>query len=404
MKRSRRIMGNEKDIVFQKSPENVFNIRGNGKPSSVLATPRYFKGLDGLRTLAFLSVFFAHSFYSEVPAIADNSIVLFLRTIGHKGIYGVNFFFVLSGFLITYLLLLEIKAEGRISIRNFYIRRVLRIWPLYYLVVLIGFFVFPFVKKMLGGEITGQEHLLFYLLLINNYDTVPDSAVLGVLWSIAIEEQFYLVWPVIFRFVRVQHLKYVMIAIIVISSAWRMTPYYGYQDTLSCISDMAIGGLGAYWISFNNKVLSFIRSLKKFYVVLIYIAGLTLIYTGAIHSEQLRWLERDVFALFFLFVILEQIYCNNSFFKIEKIRTLTSLGKYTYGLYMLHFTAIYIVARVFKSFISPSLFHTLISETLLSLALSLILAYLSYTYFEKYFLRKKERFSMPLKKEVASLP
>lgn len=393
-----------KDIAFKSSTANVVGVKGDGKLTFGTTAPRYFKGLDGLRTLAFLSVFFAHSFYSEVPAIAGNSLVLFLREIGHKGIYGVNFFFVLSGFLITYLLLLEIMDEGKISIRNFYIRRVLRIWPLYYLIVFIGFLIFPFIKKMLGGEITGHEHLLYYLFFINNYDTVPDSAVLGVLWSIAIEEQFYLVWPIIFRVVRVQNLKYVMVAIIVISSAWRMTPYSGYQDTLSCISDMAIGGLGAYWVCFNTRILTFVKSLKRLHVVATYIVGLTLIYTGILHNEQLKWLERDVFAAFFLFVILEQIYCHNSFFKIEKIKALTSIGKYTYGLYMLHFTAIYIVARLFKSLVHPALFHTIISETVISLTLSLVLAYLSYTYFEKYFLRQKERFSIQLKKEVASLP
>jgi peptidoglycan/LPS O-acetylase OafA/YrhL len=157
---------------------------------------------------------------------------------------------------------------------------------------------------------------------------------------------------------------------------------------------MAIGGLGAYWICYNSSFLFFIRSLKKLYVVAIYFVGLVLIYSGAIHSEQFRWLERDVFAAFFLFVILEQIYCNNSFIKIEKVKILTSLGKYTYSLYMLHFSAIYIVARLFKSFVHPNLFHTVISETIASFLFSLVLAYLSYNYYERYFLRMKEKYSM----------
>src|SRR5205085_9627779 len=112
-----------------------------------------------------------------------------------NGNLGVNFFFVLSGFLITYLLIEEKKLTGKIHIGNFWIRRILRIWPLYFACVFIGFVLFPFAKHMAGGTSAETADPWYYLAFINNFDYIkkglPDSPGLGVLWSVAIEEQFY---------------------------------------------------------------------------------------------------------------------------------------------------------------------------------------------------------------------
>ena len=103
----------------------------------------YFPNLDGLRFFAFLAVFLAHSFYSESEEITELAVYKVFRSVGHLGMFGVNFFFVLSGFLITYLLIIEKKEYKNVNIPAFYVRRVLRIWPLYYLVILIGFMAVP---------------------------------------------------------------------------------------------------------------------------------------------------------------------------------------------------------------------------------------------------------------------
>src|SRR5690606_19427107 len=109
-----------------------------------------------------------------------------------NGNLGVNFFFVLSGFLITYLLLIEMQLRGRINIGSFYIRRALRIWPLFYFCVAFGFIAFPFFKSMLGEIPNESANVVSYLFFLNNFDFIknpPDSSVLSVLWSVAIEEQ-----------------------------------------------------------------------------------------------------------------------------------------------------------------------------------------------------------------------
>jgi peptidoglycan/LPS O-acetylase OafA/YrhL len=177
----------------------------------------YFPNLDGLRFFAFLAVFFAHSFWAEFDYIRNNEAFILLKHIAYTGVLGVNFFFVLSGFLITYLLLEEQANSNKIDILAFYIRRILKIWPLYYLVVFIGFVVVPTVQSLLGQPTPEKGHLIYYLAFIGNFDVKPTSAVLGVLWSIAVEEQFYLVWPIIFSLTSPRFYKFLFPLIIAIS-------------------------------------------------------------------------------------------------------------------------------------------------------------------------------------------
>ncbi|MBK9047445.1 MAG: acyltransferase [Bacteroidetes bacterium] len=110
----------------------------------------YFENLDGLRFLCFLSVFFFHSFHTEYDFIKDNPVYTFIKKdLFGNGNLGVNFFFVLSGFLITFLLIEEKKLNRQIDLRNFWIRRILRIWPLFYFCVFFGFVMFPMIKEFL---------------------------------------------------------------------------------------------------------------------------------------------------------------------------------------------------------------------------------------------------------------
>src|SRR5262249_30263700 len=123
------------------------------------------------------------------------------RALRENGGYGVQLFFILSGYLITALLLREEARYGRIALRAFWIRRILRIWPLYYLVVLIGFFLLPGLDGQLGTSghrALLQAHLLPFLGFVGNWSMAlirPAPDWLSVLWSVCVEEQFYLVVP-----------------------------------------------------------------------------------------------------------------------------------------------------------------------------------------------------------------
>src|SRR5689334_17080134 len=109
----------------------------------MLIRPRvYFENLDALRYLCFLSVFMFHSMHTTEVQVISNPIYQFIKfRIFGNGNLAVNCFFVLSGFLITYLLLEERNFFGKISISKFWLRRVLRIWPLFFVCVFAGFYV-----------------------------------------------------------------------------------------------------------------------------------------------------------------------------------------------------------------------------------------------------------------------
>ena len=145
----------------------------------------FFPNLDGLRFFCFLSVFLYHSFtpfYKEIKETALYNTVDFLF---RNGNLGVNFFFVLSGFLITYLLFVEREKLGKIDIPAFYVRRILRIWPLFFLCVIFGFVLFPYLKGFFGETSNETARPLYYFFFLNNFDFiqrgVPDSSTLGVL-------------------------------------------------------------------------------------------------------------------------------------------------------------------------------------------------------------------------------
>ena len=126
-----------------------------------------------------------------------------------NGGYGVQLFFILSGYLITTLLLREEARYGRIALRAFWIRRILRIWPLYYLIVVIGFFVLPPLRASLHAHRTISRmlkiHLLAVPLFLGNWSMAlitPDPVRrLSVLWSVCVEEQFYLIVPLLIALV-----------------------------------------------------------------------------------------------------------------------------------------------------------------------------------------------------------
>ncbi len=148
----------------------------------------HFPSLDGVRCLAILAVVWHHADGPMPMAAAFFS----------RGYLGVDLFFVLSGFLITTILLREHERTGSISLRDFYIRRTLRIFPLYYAFLLL--LLVQFVVK--GGEQLAAylKVLPAYLLYVTNWlpDGAPDIFERG--WSLAVEEQFYLVWPTLLLF------------------------------------------------------------------------------------------------------------------------------------------------------------------------------------------------------------
>ncbi len=375
-----------------------------------LTVNNYFENLDGLRFFCFLSVFLFHSFHSDDAGIKASPLYHFFKVILFgNGFLGVNFFFVLSGFLITYLLIKEKKANTNIQIVRFWIRRILRIWPLYFACVLYGFVIFPYTKMLAGAVPNETANIWYYLGFISNFDYIhkglPDATGLGVLWSVSIEEQFYLVWPIILSFFAVKKFWIPLLLILTGSLVFRAlndVPILHEMHTLSCIGDMALGGMGAWLILESGYFKTKIEVLPKWFIITIYIAfAFVFLYRDEflLSSYWLRIFERLIISGIMLMIILEQCFAKNSFYKMSSFKISSRLGLVTYGLYCIHFIIISIIVGITKKLgINRQVWQVVFMEPAISLLITIPVCLLSYHYFEKPFLKLKEKFSF--KKEI----
>ncbi len=365
----------------------------------------YFENLDAIRFLCFLSVFFHHSFYTELEHIKGNEWYSFIKhDIFRNGNLGVNFFFVLSGFLITYLLLEEKKLKTQISIPKFWMRRVLRIWPLFYFCVFFGFIVFPQIKLFFGEASMETANPLMYISFLNNFDIInsglPDSSMLGIVWSIAIEEQFYLVWPIFIYFIPFRRLWILFISLIGISLVY--SSFYTYHDlnfeyhTLSCMSDLTIGATAAWLVLISKKFKEHIINLNRTTILFIYVGFISFYFFRdefIINIPYTHTIERLLISLFIVYIILEQVFSKNSILKMGRFKRLNKLGQISYGLYCLHFIGILIANKITKMVgINNELWQIVLIETSLALTISIIISKISYRFFESPFLNLKTKF------------
>ena len=377
----------------------------------------FFPNLDGLRFISFFVVFLYHGHLSIFSYLTDAQpgVYKVIEFICRNGNLGVNFFFVLSGFLITYLLIKEKEFTGTIHVRNFYVRRILRIWPLYYLCVVVGFIGFALLKKMSGEPIVENANPWYYTFFAANFDIMhtwpekPDALLLSVLWSVAVEEQFYLTWPLILRFIPLRGYKYVFPAIMLLSLVFRAFNTgdndhefaVRYFHTFSVIGDMALGGLFAYFVSYENRFKLFVTNISRPMLVLLY----TLTVAITLFKDQIFVpgvpviFERIVIAFLFGMIILEQNYAKRSLFKMSNFKIMSKLGIYTYGLYCLHFLGLYFAIKVMNALhLNGSETWVSLSMMLLALVLSIVISLLSYHLFEKWFLKFKDKFAFIVKK------
>ncbi len=361
-----------------------------------------FPGLNGVRFVAAFLVIVDHTelfkSYLGYPTLWSNSYSAYL------GAYGVSIFFVLSGFLITYLLLEE-QQETPIRIRHFYLRRILRIWPLYYLILVLGFFVIPhmdFFQVPIYSRDMGDSlpRLLLFLGLAANVAFVylPTVPFANVLWSVAVEEQFYLFWPHVVRIKR--KLLWIMLALLAGYLALKF--YAGSLDRQfellvirTRFSAMIIGGIGAYLV-FNQKgVIQFLHSrvLQVVLLVLFVCMGM-----DWIDFKSFTWIQDELISLVVCGLIINIATNPMSLLSLEN-RVFAYFGKLSYGLYVYHLFAVVLVLEVIPVVIDFQALPDWIGYPLTLgtiLGLTTGISHLSYRYFESYFLKKKVKFSTVL--------
>jgi len=367
----------------------------------------YFENLDALRFIAFFMVYISHGFNPILNISYPESYLLNL--LDGMGGQGVSVFFVLSGFLITYLILQEIRINGRLDIKAFYIRRTLRIWPLFYIVLFHGFVFYPLINSLFSNDISfcGIPSLNF--IFLNNFDVLHQllnkescyNSYYTITWSVAIEEQFYLIWPLFFYLFSPKKFIHFFVLILSANLLFRViyagNAYISYFHTMGVMGDLALGGLSAYLILNSDQFKLFFEKLENRFRIIIYFFGiLVFLHRNYIFSfEYALVLKRLTLTLFYAFLILDQNFSKSTLFKLKKLRFMGYLGKYTYGLYLLHPMAILYVKNVLDKLgvVYQSAVFGAIIVAIFGLMLSFLLSYISYHYFESYFLRLKTRFA-----------
>ncbi len=311
--------------------------------------------------------------------------------INHMGGEGVRFFFVLSGFLITWLLCAEIQQKGKINIGHFYIRRALRIWPAYYAVTITGLFILPHVAPMFSAHANKAMVLTF----LSNFDLIncrlakiEYPVTLGLTWSVSVEEQFYLVWPLLLTLIVGN--RYVFYAttlcIVVLGFAFRWAHIdvweLSFLHTVPNLSYLMIGSMAAYYMRHGSGGSRLIAGLSR------YRAGLFAIWVFCFFTREMPQLSYPVALLTpVLYVLLILLVSFGQVPFMDRLTTLRKLGKYTYGMYLYHMTAVVFTTILFTNKANSFLIMGV------AYAVTLAMAYISYQYFEKRFLKLKEKFN-----------
>jgi peptidoglycan/LPS O-acetylase OafA/YrhL len=220
------------------------NLVAQTVPNAALVRPRAFvhlRELDGVRGLAALMVFFHHVCFTSIPAGDWSWPVRLLRALSAQGSYGVDLFFALSGFLITSLL---IEARARPAYyRDFYWKRTLRILPLYLLCLLGVLLVVP----------GSRDYVILSALFLSNFAQVLHVQGAGPFWTLAIEEQFYLLWPTVVRRLGIDALRHCALAIgggaILLRLIAALFGHRDYYFTFFHCDGLAWGAYLACWFS-----------------------------------------------------------------------------------------------------------------------------------------------------------
>ncbi len=350
----------------------------------------YLPGLNGIRAIAAMAVIITHINnrleYYGIP----NAPLLDIAS------YGVTIFFTLSGFLITFLLLKELEKTNTIDVKKFYMRRVLRIWPLYYVYLIIVVF--------LNGISNIQWPMLFYFLIIPNFknsfvgvlNTVVGDRIMtfmvGHYWSLGVEEQFYAFWVLIVKktknllpFLVLFPLAFIFLKLTlrIFNAHYNILVFVNYTR-FGCL---VIGALGAYLFFKNDNKIKVLNS--KWIEVL---AWLFFVIVAANKFHITSIIDHEIISIFTLIIIFNQVNNPNRIISLEN-RLFDYLGKISFGLYVYNPLVIYLMAKVFNLFIIENIIIRQLLIYFVVILSIILVAHISYNYFEKRFLKLKTKYT-----------
>lgn len=352
----------------------------------------HLKGLDSLRAIAAIVVLIGHIELLKSMFGIDSLVeVPFIKETG--GHVAVVLFFVLSGFLITTLLLQEKENTQKIGLKNFYVRRILRVWPLYFIIL---------ACSVLFVNYSPQGITLVLSLAI--FPNIAEAFYLGwagspQIWSIGAEEQFYLGWPLLMKYCKKRMMLILIILFVGISALPLIAVFVGDQfkidgktmDYVSRIFNlakfncMAVGGIFAVIALKHEQLKNFLN--MKIFVIVSIIASFSL-WFGGISFDPFN---NEVYAILFGLLIFNLSYSKNIPSSVD-IAPMRFLGKISYGMYMYHWIIISMILHNFPVFHQ----NTNMSNVLLYVCVfgvTIIVSSLSYYLIEQRLLKLKDKFN-----------
>ncbi len=304
---------------------------------------------------------------------------------------GVMLFFVLSGFIITWLLVREQEATGGIDRPAFYMRRVLRIWPVYFLVLLVSGLLFPFTP--------GWDTLLLCAAGLPNIAKAFDIGweASPQIWSIGVEEQFYLLWPWVLpalpkRWVVPSLLGFFLVWTVLpimvdhalsdipVDTGWRRVAYLFFYGAK--FNSMALGGVLGYLFATKHPVLRWLASPVVAYgsAVLAFVPWFT--------GHTWPWFQDEVYSVLFAFVVLNA--ASGQYPRSLDHGPLDLLGRISYGFYMYHWIALLLIMSVLDHTRGMMRYDLLLYGGVFGF--TILVSWLSYIGPERYFQRLRSRF------------
>lgn len=365
----------------------------------------YYPELDGIRSIAILLVIFFHGRIIAMPQTFAEKIYYALV---ETGWIGVDLFFVLSGFLITGILLDTFKQKD--YFRNFYLRRILRIFPLYY-AVLILFTVLSlfglltsFDQKSVIGQISYWLYLQNWLSLLD----ISPTKTISHFWSLAIEEQFYLIWPALVLFSARRNavgklcLTTIILAFIV-RAIFVSYDQLAYFFTFSRMDTLALGAAIAF-------LLRKYGSLNSFRPAALILAAISAVIVVIVTITQRGFYGHDPevllygllpLAIFFASFLVIALTASEQGLLKQALRSpwLRTIGTISYGVYIFHWPIAVLLQGIWP--VINNFWINQLGFTAVIAVSSITVAWFSYQYFEKPFLRLKDKIAPVQKNETA---
>lgn len=340
---------------------------------------RYIKGLNGLRAIAVILVIISH----WLPNIK-------LATMFPIGRIGVDIFFVISGFLISRILFNEKNiADSNFTmklkaVKNFMIRRTLRIFPIYYLLLL-------FLYSTNGAEF--RNNILYYLTYTTNfffYNTQSWHGMTAHFWSLSVEEQFYLFWPFLLLFLNKKYLLKFIIFIIVFGSIFSIAIKNGMSFilTLSCLNAFGLGAIYAYIVCYKP----FFSQITHRVIRFLFIPLITLLILNFIVFKLSYFPIRLIISFITLNIIRICVEENSKsmIFKFLNFKFLDFIGVISYGLYLFHNPFTNYWRRLFLKIGVQSRIDNIYLDFLIKFSVLVFISYLSWKLLEQPILKLKK--------------